>query len=302
MQLSDAIKKAKEELKRQRQNAQYEASFLLDSLLTHPDIKEAYTSLRLLEVHHIRNKHNRAVTASDEKNLILAQNKFNKVLKNRGISVDRLNPQYKCKNCFDTGYVAGKQCKCLTELIKDILYGEYLTVNKGRFEKSTEKLLKNRQCYQEAEEYCKAFPKIDKINFLIKGHTGVGKTFLADCIVNALRDRNVNVISVTAYELNKMFFDDFMSEGHKILMDVLINADVLVVDDLGKEPIYKKISLESLYSLLNERQLKEKSTIITTNLEANELLSRYGESILARIANKKTTHILVLTGEDKRLS
>ena len=79
MQLSDAIKKAKEELKRQRQNAQYEASFLLDSLLTHPDIKEAYTSLRLLEVHHIRNKHNRAVTASDEKNLILAQNKFNKV-------------------------------------------------------------------------------------------------------------------------------------------------------------------------------------------------------------------------------
>ncbi len=300
MEFSDAIKRAKEELKRRRQNAEYEASFLLDSLLTYPDITQAYTNLRRQEVEFIKNKHNGQVTADDEKNIKISQEKLDKLLKNKGLNYDKLNPQYKCKNCEDTGYVLGNQCTCLKELIKDILYGEYLTVNKGRFEKSSETLPKNRQLYQLAEVFCKSFPHVEKKNFLIRGHTGVGKTFLADCIVNALTDKNVNVISVTAYELNKMFFDDFFAEGQKSLMDVLINADVLVIDDLAKEPIYKKISLESLYSLLNERQLKEKSTVITTNLEVNELLSRYGESIFARIANKKTTHILVLTGEDKR--
>ena len=117
-------------------------------------------------------------------------------------------------------------------------------------------------------------------------------------MVNALRERNVDVVYMTAYNYNKAFFDDFMAED-KYLLDNLIDAEVIVVDDLGKEPIYNKISLESWYSLLNERLNRGKSTIINTNHQPQEILNKYGEPIFSRIVNKQTV-IVELLGKDKR--
>ena len=82
-------------------------------------------------------------------------------------------------------------------------------------------------------------------------------------------------------------------------MDSLIDAQILVIDDFGKEPLYNKISLESFFNLFNERLRSGKSTIITTNLNPKELFVRYGEPIYSRIANKQTV-VVELSGKDKR--
>ena len=76
---------------------------------------------------------------------------------------------------------------------------------------------------------------------------------------------------------------------------------VLIIDDLGVEPILNNITLNYFYTILNERMIANKSTIINSNLMPNEVLDRYGERIFSRIMNKKCGLVLEYKGEDRRI-
>ena len=78
-------------------------------------------------------------------------------------------------------------------------------------------------------------------------------------------------------------------------------ADLLVIDDLGTEPMRKNVTKEYLLILLNERIAKGKSTIITTNLNPEQVLEKYEERIFSRMFNKRETLILQFVGKNQRL-
>ena len=91
-----------------------------------------------------------------------------------------------------------------------------------------------------------------------------------------------------------------IEEKNEVLAPYL-ESDVLLLDDLGTEPLLNNITLDYLYLILNERILNNKSIIINSNLTLEELLDRYGERIFSRIVNKKTGLAIKFLGEDLRL-
>ncbi|MBR5250890.1 MAG: ATP-binding protein [Clostridia bacterium] len=284
-------------LKSRRQRANAKLDDLIDELCLDDGFKNAYYTERALELELVKAKYQNKGVKQIQTKLNNAIKKTDEALSRLGKTRQDLLVKYFCEICQDTGKVDGKTCNCVKVLQTELAYdGRQST---ARFEFSQAEITEeNKSIITNAQKWCEDYPNVNKRNYFICGHTGVGKTYLSECMVNALKKRSVDVVYMTAYNLNKAFFDDFMAQD-KYLLDSLIDAEVIVVDDLGKEPIYNKISLESWYSLLNERTNRGKTTIINTNLEPQEILNKYGEPIFSRIVNKQTV-IVELVGKDKR--
>ena len=82
----------------------------------------------------------------------------------------------------------------------------------------------------------------------------------------------------------------------------LIDAPLLLIDDLGTEPMMRNITVEYLFTLLNERALNKRHTVIATNLTPAQLQERYGERVTSRLLDRSQTIALLLKGKDLRLS
>ena len=145
--------------------------------------------------------------------------------------------------------------------------------------------------------------KNDKTNILICGHTGTGKTFLTECIADRLMQKNRLVLFTTAFNLNNAMFNYHISldANRDEIIKPYMDSEVLIIDDLGTEPLKKNVTQEYLYLILNERMLSHKSTIITTNLMPKDIMETYGERLASRLFNKKTSIMINLEGDDLRL-
>ena len=137
-------------------------------------------------------------------------------------------------------------------------------------------------------------------NLLFIGGTGLGKTFLSACIARSVADRGYSVIYETSShlfsKLEKAKFnpnDDNRREAAKFEM-----CDLLIIDDLGTE-MPGQFVVSALYSLLNDRILSEKSMVISTNLNADELSRRYSPQIASRLLGNFDCRRFV--GEDIRV-
>ena len=108
---------------------------------------------------------------------------------------------------------------------------------------------------------------------------------------------------MTAFGLNNtsLKYHTTFDNTKSSILEPLLTCDVLVIDDLGTEPINKNVTLEYLYLVINERQLAGKPTIITTNLTPDGVINRYGERIFSRINNKLISLNIKLDGQDMRL-
>lgn len=115
--------------------------------------------------------------------------------------------------------------------------------------------------WQEAKE--------NNLGILMYGDIGTGKTFYADCIVNALIEQMVYATTVSIAGLI-----DFMqnSDHSSEIIYALNQFELLVLDDLGSER-NTSYGLERLYSIIDTRYQSGKPTIITTNLDKERLLS-----------------------------
>ena len=96
------------------------------------------------------------------------------------------------------------------------------------------------------------------------GVTGSGKTFMLECVATEMLKHNQVVCFKTAFELNELARLYHIGKSYDFA-DCL-NADILLIDDLGTEPIFKNVTAEYFLNLINERKIKQKLTIITTNL------------------------------------
>ena len=71
---------------------------------------------------------------------------------------------------------------------------------------------------------------------------------------------------IPSFNLNNELLSYHTTFDNTKNLDRFLNPDVLVIDDLGTENMFKNITQEYLLYLLNERQRLNKTTIFTTNL------------------------------------
>lgn len=229
-----------------------------------------------------------------------------------------LDPIFQCPRCKDTGYIGSTQCNCLKQSIVDLAYQQsnikeilkkenfahfsyeyYSTQKKGEEYAPREIITK---VVSNCQDFIHNFEKIPGKNLLFQGNTGVGKTFLTNCIAKELLDAGHTVLYLTAFQfseiISKHTFDKNSADKQNDLFSHLFDIELLILDDLGTE-LNNSFITSHLFVCINERLLRKKSTIISTNLSLAQLSKAYSERIFSRIASNYT--ILKISGEDIRL-
>ena len=132
------------------------------------------------------------------------------------------------------------------------------------------------------------------------GDVGTGKTTLAMLVSKTALQAGR---SVAIYSLPRLLAEirDTYEEGSRLsytgLLDRLASVDLLHVDDVGTEKTSPWV-LEQLYAIVNARYEDERSIIITTNLERDELAGQINERTVSRL--EEMCEVLPLWGADAR--
>lgn len=234
-----------------------------------------------------------------------AKNNLSKIIKSLGVDKTMLKPNYSCKACNDTGYLEdGQRCSCYNKILLEVT-SEELGINKKVLPSFNDVRYTDKnnlgKYYQKIHTYCDKFGKNSK-NLIISGNVGTGKSFMAGCIYSAVTEQGFNCLFLSANELNSVFIKYHTApiDDKHFYSQFLTDCDLLVIDDLGCEPVYKNVTNEYLLITLNERSAKDLPTIITTNLTQDQLFDRYGERVISRINDKRRGIFLELNGEDLR--
>ena len=231
-------------------------------------------------------------------------------LKRLGLADKDFEPKYTCSRCDDTGRDGKGICNCAKNLSIDMaLSGTAAFFKNASFDTVDLDIFKDGQIrakmtklYDQMRRFCTKFPHTRLNNILLLGNTGTGKTHLISCIANYLISLGEYVLPITAFELvNRALNYHTSADSDKLgHLTPLLDADLLIIDDLGTESIFKNVTLEYLYLIINERLVKGKHTIITTNLDLGALETRYGSRITSRLLDKSSTYVTALTGGDIR--
>ena len=217
------------------------------------------------------------------------------------LSPNDLVPQYSCKKCNDRGYVDGRQCDCLKRELQRLIIAESDLMNEDyTFGNSAETDRHNVAVYNRAQKLCRE----GKPNMLISGNVGSGKTYLLTACANLCAALGRSVRFVTAFTLNGDMMTAHLqgNEAREAILNEYIDVEVLLIDDLGSERIYKDVTAPYLFAIINERLVRKKQTFISTNLTLTEIRERYDERIFSRLVDRSSIFVAQLIGEDKRLN
>lgn len=244
------------------------------------------------------------------------QNEYNDTLKALNFRAEKLglnpyNPLYNCNLCNDTGYSDNQLCKCVkNELFRMLknMSGINNTLS-HTFDKHNPEVFDGRRqessinkLYDYLKKYSEHFPNIKYVNLILSGGTGTGKTYALSALGNSILEKGYELLYLTAFDMHNAFLRYHTSnvQDKYIHFDSLITADMLIIDDLGTEPIFRNVTKEYLYLVLEERMLNKLPTSISTNLSPDDLLERYGERIFSRLNDKRISRLINIDGDDIR--
>lgn len=286
----------------------------------HPDIEKLDQSISTVSVEHARKllDGKEAALSSLKEDLKKLSARRQKLLNVYGYPDNYLTMTYDCEECHDTGYVNNQKCVCFKQASIDLLYTQsnikdiletenfdhfnlayysdhYIDPTTGQ---SALSIMKSAVTV--SQEFIQTFGDEFR-NLFFYGDTGVGKTFLSNCIARELINKGFSVIYLTVYQLFDIFAKVKFSNNNTEETDIykyIFECDLLIIDDLGTELTNAFVSSE-LFLCLNERILRKKSTIISTNLSLETLTDTYSERTFSRISSNYT--MLKLAGDDIRI-
>lgn len=234
-----------------------------------------------------------------------------------GYPATYLETSYTCPDCKDTGYINNKRCHCFVQAaidlvytqsnIKDILRQENFNTFSYDYYSDLQKdpatglsaLAIVKKAVAECQDFISNFDTAFG-NIFFYGESGIGKTFLSNCIAKELLDTSHSVIYFTAFQLFEVFEKKAFQKDvdMRVIHQNLFDCDLLIIDDLGTE-LANSFTTSQLFLCLNERLLAKKSTIISANLNMAELAQTYSERICSRIFSNYS--LIKLFGDDIRL-
>lgn len=232
------------------------------------------------------------------------------LLKENNIPPAFLEPVWRCDACQDTGYVTGedgvkRMCACLTQRMLAEQFTQGQVSCRERFETFQEDIFptpRQRKATCKARDICKdyaeRFPGNNPPGLLILGQAGLGKSFLLNCVAVRVLERGFSVLSLPAY--------DYMQAVLAALRDRqpmpdFHAPDLLILDDLGAEPMLNNITRENLTNLLDARQRQGLATAFSSNFTREQIINEYGERFAFRLLSPRNTLTLELIGENLRL-
>lgn len=286
-----------------------------------PEIKEYDDRIASAAFDEIRSRLNKEDGSADYQNRIneLSDRKI-ELLRRNGYPDGYLDPIYSCNICQDWGEINGNVCQCVRRLrirelyqrsnLYDVLQNEnfdtfrldYYSQEPYEDKELTPYENAKRQLDQ-ATNFVNNFDK-EHDNLLIYGQTGLGKTFLSNCVAKSLLDKGHSVLYLSSNELFEEVLSNYiMSNNEKNrktlepIYEYIYNSDLLIIDDLGSEVLSSFVKSQ-LFEIVNKRIITSKSTLITTNLGLEALQDRYTERVMSRFADKYT--LCLLYGDDIR--
>lgn len=233
------------------------------------------------------------------------------ILNGMNLSDDDFKPKYTCNLCNDSGICNNKLCKCVSKIINDELMirnginfsslNTFKDWNTSNFEPKPVNALESakKKILEQISDYSKMK------NILLCGSAGTGKTFLQNCIAKYFYNNGYIVSYNTAFsflDIVKEYHLSANSENKNSLLYSLIDSDILIIDDLGTEPMFKNITCEYLYTVLNSRIINKKPTVISSNLSIKGLVERYGNRIVSRMTDRQNSLCLLFDFNDLRSS
>lgn len=236
-----------------------------------------------------------------------------------------LKPVYDCKLCNDTGYITDnyntKMCNCLKQQLFDLEYNKsnIFNLENHKFENFLSTLYsdnvdiekygtdvsprKNIERIKEISiNFVDKFDDPSEKNLLFTGNTGLGKTFISGCIANELLKKGKNVLYQTAPVMLDTIIDFRFGKTDGSIYNSLLDVDLLIIDDLGTECM-NNMKFSELFNVINTRLLNQNKkitkTIISTNLNIQNLFKNYDERIVSRLIGNYD--ICRFYGDDIRL-
>lgn len=233
-----------------------------------------------------------------------------KLLQDNNIDLNSFKPIYECPICNDTGYIfKGNKsflCNCIKQKMFDIEFNKsnifniekenFSTFNlnfysdEENFEKYKEKISPRNNIIrikEIANNFIKNFDNSDEKNLLFTGNTGLGKTFLSNCIAAEILKQGKTVLYQTAPNMLDAIID-YKFEKNNMSYDIydnILNVDLLIIDDLGTECM-NSMKFTELFNIINSRLLNQNNhitkTIISTNLTLKDLHDNYDGRIFSR--------------------
>lgn len=254
-----------------------------------------------------------------QKELAALRAERDRLLREGGFPEDYTELHYDCPDCRDTGYVEGRQCHCFAQAKLGILYAQSNIreiLERENFQTLSyrwydgEKTVPGlgiteleywKRVVRQCREFAERFPG-EGHSLLFTGATGVGKSFLANCIAKVLIDRRYSVICLSSQDLFELLsrhrFEREAEDEVEETCRHILECDMLIIDDLGTEMNNTFVSSQLFYCV-NERISRRKGTIISTNLSLGQLRDAYSDRVTSRIVSHYT--VIPLYGSDIRL-
>ena len=258
------LKQILREYDKKRNKAILEANKRKQELLNaNPKLKEIDKELSLISI-----QTSKAILMADEKEreklLNDLKKKTNSLIKEKNTFMKELSktntylePHFECSLCEDTGYVtkAGKttHCTCLKQKIFDVAYNKSNMGNleKENFANFNLRLFSdkpNKELYksdisprenielirEKSLTFIENFDNPNEKNLIFTGSTGLGKTFMINCIANEALKLGKTVLYQTApIMLDAIIDEKFGNSDENInLQENILTVDLLIIDDL----------------------------------------------------------------------
>lgn len=257
------------------------------------------------------------------------KNRKKQVLLDNNIPESYLKPLYECNACHDTGYITlenkrTQMCNCLKQKLLNSSYNKsnmsnlekenFSTFNENKFSNEVNFAKYKQNISPQANilniknkciEFVDNFDNPNYKNLLFTGNTGLGKTFMTNCIAKEILNKGYSVLYQTAPVLLETLIDNkfnkYKNSEQDLFYKSVLEVDLLIIDDLGTE-FMNSMKLSELFTILNARLLNLNSkctkTIISTNLSMNDILRKYEERICSRLGGYYD--IYYFFGEDIR--